>query len=522
MKQQGGVNDAAMMLESADFVEGDSRHGWLTDITNTYVNMPVDVQAGDVIWVAIFGLYDNDTWVDSYTDAEDATQFEMDLHIPTAAPANDVWADVWADTGNYEFNLSQGFYGEAPFGWYYPDAGLREGTTVGATADGGEGAIAGFPATRTVYYYMAPFDNETYKFWVESAVDCVLGIYDVVGPGSALGALIAEDDDSGPGNQPEITINLTSPKPPGIFTGNAIAVVVDSKTEGSFTLKFQRQPGGTPPANDDFADAELITSLPAVVSGTTVGATAEPEERNAAELGIGPRDTVWYKYVADHDGTLKIKATCDSNNEDAYVYVDVWKGTTLANLVRHPEPPPTGPGGGIFRGFFSFFDTPAELEAARLDINIVNGETYYIRVQTESGGSEDFTIYVDTADVYLKLTPSGFDAGPYGDVATVYLTLTPSGSDEFHGTIVDAATVPLTITPGAAWETQGQETTDSATIYVDLQVLGGECFSTFTGVLLGEGEAELCMATVSDELCIFGTEELEWSYGVVTTEGIDC
>ena len=190
---------------------------------------------------------------------------------------NDTWSAVYGLTNQYAYNLNQSKYAPSSYSWTNPHAGQRQGTTVGATADSGEASRAGFAATRSVWYYMSPDANETYKFWVESAVDCVLGIYDVNYRGALL-SLIASDDDSGPGNQPEITIDFTWPKPPGIWTGNAIAVVVDSKTEGGFTLKFQRQTTGTPPANDDFADAVVISRIPWSASGTTVGASAEPEE----------------------------------------------------------------------------------------------------------------------------------------------------------------------------------------------------------------------------------------------------
>lgn len=508
--QTGGSNYAAMMGGSSGFFESGARHGWLTDVTGTKVFMNVDVTAGDVVWIALFGLYDNASWIDAFTDAEDATQFELDLYIPTSAPANDVWLDVWNDTENYDYNLSQGLYppGGVTAGWYNPYAGQRDGTTVGATVGVGEAAIAGNTATRTVWYYWDPGWALMFDIWVESAVDCVLGIY-TVNSGGVLASLVAQDDDSGPGNQPLLS-NFVTPN-----YNYALAVVVDSKTEGAFTLKF-RNTSLSPPANDEFANATVISSLPAVLTGTTIGATAEPGEGNAEELGTGPRDTVWYKYVATFNGHVKIKATCDTFLDDAYVYVDSWKGTTLANLVRNPEPPPTGPGGGINKGFFNHFNTPAQLESASFVMDVVSGQTYYIRVQTESGGSEDFTLYVDGSAVYLDITPSGADFGPYTDFATVYLDLTALGSDEFHGTIFDSGTVPLKLTPGATWETIGQERVDSATVYVDIRVLGGECFSRFA--FTGEGEAETRWAASAETRWAIDTET-RWDMSIAIQPG---
>jgi hypothetical protein len=63
---------------------------------------------------------------------------------------------------------------------------------------------------------------------------------------------------------------------------------------------------------------------------------------------------------------------------------------------------------------------------------------------------------------------------------------------------------------------------DTATIYIDLSVLGGECFSTYTGNLLGEGEAEGNWYSSLDEARWLGSELTRWSEGEVIIEGIHC
>lgn len=400
-----------------------------------------------------------------------------------APPPNDNRDAV--DTNTIYWLPNSHWLDPASSGSYYPDAKAMPGTTRVATAEVGDPAIAGFPATRNVWY-LTSFAGigKQFRMWVESPVDCVLALYKTPGPilpggTPAIGALVAEDDDSGPGNQPEITFT---------YDGSDYLIIVDSKTEGDFTLKYEIIPTGTPPPNDDFANAELISSIPATVSGTTVGASAEAGEWDAEWMGVGPYDTVWYKYVASFTGTLKIKATCDTANDDAEVYIDTWRGTTLDNLVRHPEPPPEPTFANNFRGFFNHFDTPTELDRAALALDVVSGQTYYIRVQTESGGSEDFTIYIEEQAVYLKLSVVV--------VPEVYLKLTVSGSEVVHQVnATDAATIPLVLTPGAAWETQGRETTDATTVRLSLSVLGGECFSRFHFV--GEGEADTRWAVES-------------------------
>jgi hypothetical protein len=51
------------------------------------------------------------------------------------------------------------------------------------------------------------------------------------------------------------------------------------------------------PANDDLANAQVIHSLPATISGTTVGATIEPSEA-ASSCNVSTTNSVWYSLRA--------------------------------------------------------------------------------------------------------------------------------------------------------------------------------------------------------------------------------
>ena len=478
-KIKGTTVDAAMMVIQGGFTGTGTVHAALMSLdtpgsSNGEVNMQVDVTAGETLWICLFGLYDNATWIDSFTDSLDATQFELDLHVPSAAPANDVWSAV-GTSGPYQYNLRKDVYSEGSA--VYPEAGKRVGTTLGATAEVGEASRAGFAATRSVWYSWDPWydqDTRTWEFTVDSAVDCVLGIYRV-GGGGVLSTLFVSDDDSGTGDTPLINFVPNDHYNPAIG-GNGYAIVVDSKTEGSFTLKYRRLSSATPPANDDFANATVIGSLPYSGSGTTVGATTEPDEHTAQELGTGPRDTVWYKYVATFNGRLKIKTPCTSYLEDAYVYVDTWRGTTIDTLVRDPNPPPVGPGSGIFRGFFNYFDTPAEIDAAAISLDVVSGQTYYIRVQTESGGSETFDILAEVDANYVHIQPSGSEEfhGNILDSAEVLIDIQVSGV-EHYSTITDAATVNVDIQTFALVEIKAFEFKDVGTVYYNISIDSHDC-----------------------------------------------
>ena len=312
---------------------------------------------------------------------------------------------------------------------------------------------------------------------MESAVDCVLGVYGDTagGSGTTLADLVLldDDDDSGTGNWPELTVPLVSIGAP--YFG-AYWIAVDSKTEGDFTLKFQLQHIGTPPGNDNFASATVIGSIPYTASGSTVSATAEPNEREAQGLGAGPKDSVWYKYVATFNGTLKIKATCNTANDDAYVYVDAWHGTALDTITRNPDPPPLD-----LRGFFGHFDTALQLDSEAIAVDVVSGQTYYIRVQTESGGSEDFTIYIESQAVNIDIQASGIDEmhGTLLDAATPYVDIQISGTDIYHlSAATDAATVPIDIQV-ASVDIAAKEYTDLATVYYNISIDSHDCQTTW-------------------------------------------
>jgi hypothetical protein len=63
---------------------------------------------------------------------------------------------------------------------------------------------------------------------------------------------------------------------------------------------------------------------------------------------------------------------------------------------------------------------------------------------------------------------------------------------------------------------------DSATVYLALSILGGECFSTYTANYLGEGEADVLWLSTLNETRWDGTDSLRWSLGEVVVEGINC
>lgn len=489
----GYSDDPATTLASADFM----------DIT-------VDGGANEVLWLCLVGLYDEDYNEDTVvgTVDGDCPQTALDLKfgdadVPEEAQANDdrnVAPDV------FPWNLAK-----SQFGNFYimPHAVQHQGHTFFATSEVGEPAHAGFGPTRSVWYSFYFDEGGDWKIWVESDVNCVLALYEL-GTFGALGDPVASDDDSGTGNWPELTLAIPS--------DSQYWIAVDSKTEGQYTLKIQRQsdPGETPPVNDNIADAIDIASIPFTDTGTTVDATAEPFEVDADELGTGQKDSVWYKYVAPADGMFKVWCDGISQINDWYIYVDIFKGTDPNDLERYPDPPPVWDYGVFYADAIS---DPGENFENGLVFPVFSGETYYIRVQTESGGSEDFTIHMDEGPIYVKITPSAIEEmhGTLLDDEEIYVSITPHAlfADNF-----DDAIIPVNLEVSGS-EFMAFEYTDSAIIYVDLQFMGGECFSAHTGLMMDAEADPRWIATADCRWQVMDAEQ-RWEVVDVQSEGVHC
>lgn len=152
--------------------------------------------------------------------------------------------------------------------------------------------------------------------------------------------------------------------------------------EGTIILTADLDP---PLANDDLADATEITSLPFEDTGSTVGATLEPDEEVPGCGSESPREgSVWWVYTVEEEGRLAI----DTGGSDFDLVLSVWTGTD------HP--------------LNSLGCTDSD-SGGILDVSA--GETYFIRI---SGYDED-----DQGEVNLEVSfelpdPIYVDAGATG------------------------------------------------------------------------------------------------------------
>ena len=141
--------------------------------------------------------------------------------------------------------------------------------------------------------------------------------------------------------------------------GVSYRLVLDSGSEagGSLTLLWQRLALYTPPANDAFTSAPLLSGTSGSIEGTNLHATAEPGEPPPAAR------SVWWRWTAPASGFWSV----DTEGSAIAATLRLWSGATLATLV------PLGADEG---------DAPS---ASRVGIPVTAGVTYRIALDGQLG-----------------------------------------------------------------------------------------------------------------------------------------
>jgi hypothetical protein len=123
-------------------------------------------------------------------------------------------------------------------------------------------------------------------------------------------------------------------------------------------------PSGPPPANDDFANARVISGTSGSVVGTNVGATLEPGEPTIQDDGGGA--SVWYVYTATFNGSVQFD-TC-SAYPGVNAEIEGFIGSTVGNLS------PWGPGPDNSGG------CPAGQAGSVVVVPVSTNLTFYIKL----------------------------------------------------------------------------------------------------------------------------------------------
>ena len=204
--------------------------------------------------------------VDGYNGAVGTIQLELALST-SAPPSNDNFANRTPLTG--------------------PSLSLAA-TNVGASAESGEPAHAGYPARGSVWWSWTATANGVLTVdTIGSSFDTVLGIY----TGTAVASLtaVASDDDGGGHRTSLVSFPVTA--------GTTYQIAVDGYggATGPLNLDVQFSAQVTP-ANDNFASRTALSGSSQRATAITSGATAEVGE--ATHAGQTATKSVWWKWTA--------------------------------------------------------------------------------------------------------------------------------------------------------------------------------------------------------------------------------
>lgn len=260
----------------------------------------------------------------------------------------------------------------------------------GATAETGEPAIAGSPATATLWWeWTAPASGTVSVDTNGSSYDTVLGVY----TGNAVNALteVASNDNTAT----DVTSRLT-------FTaqaGTTYEIGVDGKY-GATGLTLLNL--GTTPANDAFASPVTLTGPSTKVTTTNLHCSREPGEPTI--LGFSGGNSLWYQWTAPRAGRFQVAVT--SNDFDPILAV--YTGSSLASLTTVSASDNTG--------------TDNAQTAALCTINATAGTTYRITVDSKTASAVgQFTLTLVDSQ-WQATTAGGITGAPaVGGDGTVYV-----------------------------------------------------------------------------------------------------
>ncbi len=94
-----------------------------------------------------------------------------------------------------------------------------------------------------------------------------------------------------------------------------------------YLLSFLGTSLAAPPANDNFASATNIASLPYTVTTTTVEATRQTDEPDASSIGSG---SIWWRWTASATGWVEFSSQDSALQPEIVLY----QGTTLTALTQ--------------------------------------------------------------------------------------------------------------------------------------------------------------------------------------------
>ncbi|MFL5893934.1 MAG: Ig-like domain-containing protein [Thermoleophilaceae bacterium] len=201
------------------------------------------------------------------------------------------------------------------------------GTTVNATKESGEPNHAGTVGGSSIWYsWTAPTDGIVAVDTCSSAVDTVLAVY--TGGAFPL-APVASNNNAPTGWCAAGSATGRSAVSFAAAAGTTYKIAVDvTLASGAIGLHLEYV---TRPANDDLANAEVLSGSTVDVAGSNKYATSEANEPQHA--GYAGGDSLWYAWTAPSAGTVTVD-TCGSDF-DTLLAVYKGDGYPLAAVVSN-------------------------------------------------------------------------------------------------------------------------------------------------------------------------------------------
>lgn len=242
-----------------------------------------------------------------------------------------------------------------------------------ATAEGSDPLpSAAAVAFRTVWWkWTAPANLDIEIDTIGSFYNTVLSVW--TGTCGSFSEVTSNDDIGGGDQDSRVTFSAVSGTTYYICVSGRLSTSGDAVNTSRCELHVVSTTPITPPSNDNFADAELISAIP-FDSGTFdgEGATMETESLSCGSL----QKSVWYKWTAPN--VMQVAAIMTLNGASGDTRVGVFTGASLGSLVEVACNASTGK---------AVFTTEA-------------GVTYYIVAgisATSSAGSFDYRIQIRQA-----------------------------------------------------------------------------------------------------------------------------
>jgi hypothetical protein len=248
-------------------------------------------------------------------------------------------------------------------------------SNVGATTEGSEPAPPTSPSCTdgigaTVWYRYTAAQTGSVVVDTQGSIDAQsvpLDTVVTVHTGASLGALTevpngCSDDAYGQGSPSKATFNATSGTTYYIRVGGYKDPSTGAIAKGNISVKVS----AGPPANDNFAGATVIGSLPYTQTGVSnVDATTQASEPSNTCAPMG--NTVWFRITPSSSGTV----TASTAGSGFDTVLAVWTGASLTTLTQVTCDDDGVSSGGPSQKSFS----------------VSAGTTYYIQV----GGWKDTT-----------------------------------------------------------------------------------------------------------------------------------